>query len=132
MAKLEGIIRGRLLNADRSERERMIYDVYEEMAKSAEEAIKQEFNRSVQMAAYVNQQTDQDVHRTILRSLKVRLGEGFPPDMVFKFSDDLRHWYGGELPEDFIDTVNKVIDEAINKWTLSGKPKKILLKMLED
>ena len=101
-------------------------NLIERLAESAEDAIIDEFNRSVQLAAFVNQHNDPEAVSTIIRSIKVKALPTWPPEIEAKYEDELGHWYGGaELPKEVADMLQELIESSLEKWFRAGNPDKI-------
>ena len=132
MSNFELIIRGEFLNATNTKLRTLVLDAYKESAEELQQIINREFERSVELGAMVGSNTDPEALRAILRSVKVNVTDGWPPDFNIKFQDDLGHWYGGqELPQELVDIINKIYDSAIQKWSLSGHFENALISIMD-
>lgn len=115
--ELELKICGKFLNSSKDEQRQLIYDIYKELAKKLEDTIKREFEASIQLNAIVNNNTDSESIKAILRSVHVTLSNEWPPNFNMKFNDELGHLYGVvELPDDLLEVINIMYDKAIDKW----------------
>jgi len=130
MSGIDLVISGKFLNSNQDELKGLIIDSYKEAAESLKETIKQSFESSVDLASLAGQYADPEALKAILRSVKVEVTNDWPPNLDIKFKDDLNYWYGGELPQDLIDKINNIYDEAIARWTLEKKFEDALLGVM--
>lgn len=132
MPGMQLTISGKSLTAFSQDQKRLIYEeLSKKLAKSAQEAILQGFNRSVELAAIVGQRADAEAIRAITRGLKVEVLNVDPLQLEAKFQDDYAHWYGGqELPEDVAETLQEIIDTAIQNWLGSPEAGKVVEEVL--
>ena len=88
-------------------------------AKGLKDTITRKFQRSNELQAYVGQGADAEVMKILLRSIKVRFTKTVPARLEVEFKDELSHWYGGDLPKEFMDVINKMISEALEEEMVS-------------
>ncbi|MGW8177837.1 MAG: hypothetical protein ACWGQW_03470 [bacterium] len=125
-------ISGKALTAFSQDQKRLIYEeLSKKLAQSAQEFILRGFNRSVELAAMVGERSDAEAIKAITRGLKVEVLNVDPLRLEAKFQDDYAHWYGGQdLPDDVAETLQKIIDTAIQDWLGSPEAGKVVEEVL--
>ena len=119
MAKLEFTASGKFITSSEEEIQSLVREIKTKLIKSAQEAIVRGFERSVELQTYVGMSMDTEALRAIIRSIKV-VEEG--SSYKVKFEDDLGHWYGGgSMPDELLEIINKISDEALNQWSRTSK-----------
>jgi hypothetical protein len=105
----------------------------ERTAESIERFIELEFERSVQLAAFVGQNADPEAVKAIIRGIKANVVPGDPPSVEIEYKDDLSHWYNkGETPPELIEFLNELANTAIEKWFREQERQPILEQVLEE
>lgn len=120
MGKIKFKASGRLLTSTESERQKLLDDIVKAAAKSAEDFIKREFTRSMELSNMIGYAMDPEAIRALLRGLVVEVQPGYPIRMKAKFDDALGHLYGDEdLPKELAGILQSIIDGALEKWKRS-------------
>ena len=132
MANISLNIAGRMLTSSKHEDKKAIYkELGDGFSKSLKEHIHIAFDRSIQLAAYVGNMTDQEVVRAMLRSLIVSTTDYDPIRLEAKFDDKYAHLYGGgKLPDELSKIIQDLIDNSIKEWLSLGEGSKILNEVL--
>ena len=73
-------------------------------------------NRSVEIAAFVGTNSDPEMIRSIINSIKVEKIPTQPPSISIEFKNDLSAWYG-EPPQELLDMLKGIIDSALSQMS---------------
>ena len=90
-------------------------DLLNELSERIRKAIIRKIERSNELKAYVGEQADAEVMNVLTRGIKVRFTDQVPARFEVEYKDDFSHWYGGDLPEEFMNVLNKLITDAMEE-----------------
>jgi len=90
-------------------------DLLNDLSDKIRKTIVRKIERSNELKAYVGEQADAEVMRILIRGIKVNFTDQVPARLEIEYKDDLSHWYGGDLPEEFMNVLNKLITEALDE-----------------
>lgn len=90
-------------------------DLLNDLSETIRKTIIRKIERSNELRAYVGKSADAEVMKVFTRGIKVRFTDNVPARLEVEFKDELSHWYGGELPEEFMEVVNKLISAALEE-----------------
>lgn len=116
-----------LTTGEPTEQRELLDKLSKSLAKSAEEFIRQHFERDVQLSSLMGAMQDQEAVRAIIRGLRVEVRNIEPLRFEASFKDDLAHWYDADtMPQDLQQKLQEVMNTGLAEWLRSDVPRRIL------
>jgi len=88
----------------------------DKMVKYFKDLIITRIERSVEIAAFVGQNSDPEVIRSIINGIKVEKTPTQPPSISIEFKNEFGAWYG-EPPKELLEMIKGVIDSALGQMS---------------
>ena len=96
----------------------LIASTTESIVVSIKEAITAEIGKSVQLAAFVGQNTDPEIIRNIINGIEVKADQAWPPSITIECVDSVGKWFGNrEIPEELAEMLTQIIDGVLSRWS---------------